>query len=51
MEFEGKEFFVPKNYDYYLTKTYGDYMQFPPEKDQKPKHLKNLKIFKKKESC
>ena len=31
MVFEDTEFKVPKNYDEYLKKAYGDYMQLPPE--------------------
>ena len=30
LEFEGYKFFVPQNYDYRLTFTYGDYMELPP---------------------
>ena len=29
---------IPKEYDAYLTKLYGDYMQFPPEEQRKPLH-------------
>ena len=29
--FEKRLFFIPKNYDEFLTKRYGDYMQIPPE--------------------
>lgn len=31
MEFEGKMYNVPKEYDYILTKIYGDYMKLPPK--------------------
>lgn len=34
MEFEGHEFFIPKDYDAILTQTYGDYMQFPPVEER-----------------
>lgn len=30
-EFEGRMFYIPKNYDEFLRKRYGDYMQIPPE--------------------
>lgn len=29
--FEDKSFFIPKNYDEFLTKRYGNYMELPPE--------------------
>ena len=28
-----KSFFIPKNYDEFLTKRYGNYMEFPPESE------------------
>lgn len=30
LEFEGKHYFVPGNFDIYLRTVYGDYMQLPP---------------------
>ena len=30
-EFEGRMFYIPKNYDEFLRQRYGDYMQLPPE--------------------
>ena len=30
-EFEGKKFFIPKDYDTFLRNRYGDYMKYPPE--------------------
>lgn len=30
VEFEGKMYYAPRNYDLYLTSLYGDYMQLPP---------------------
>tara|TARA_B100000767_G_C19657915_1_gene489710 strand:- start:237 stop:1061 length:825 start_codon:yes stop_codon:yes gene_type:complete len=44
--FEGREYVIPKNYDKYLTQLYGNYMSFPPLKEQKPSHklwLDNVK--------
>ena len=32
-KFEDKTFFIPRNYDEFLTKRYGDYMQIPPESE------------------
>lgn len=32
-QFEDKKFFIPKNYDEFLTKRYGNYMEFPPESE------------------
>ena len=32
-KFEDFEFPIPKNYDEFLRKRYGDYMQFPPESE------------------
>ncbi|MCD8287001.1 MAG: LicD family protein [Clostridia bacterium] len=36
--FEGREFFIPANYDSILTQVYGDYMQLPPESKQVSRH-------------
>lgn len=36
MMFHGKEFFVPLNYDEYLTRVYGDYMCKPPVEKRLP---------------
>ena len=32
-QFEGYQFFIPRNYDEFLTERYGDYMQIPPESE------------------
>lgn len=32
-DFEGYMFFIPRNYDEFLRKRYGNYMQFPPESE------------------
>lgn len=37
-EFEEHKFPIPKEYDYVLTKNYGDYMTPPPLEKQKPHH-------------
>lgn len=38
LPFEGLEMPVPVGYDTYLTMAFGDYMQLPPEEEQRPKH-------------
>ncbi len=34
-QFEDTKFFIPKNYDEFLRKRYGDYMELPPEAEIK----------------
>ena len=34
VEFEGKKFKIPKEYDFYLEKRYGDYMKIPSVEEQ-----------------
>lgn len=43
IEFEKKEFFIPKGYDAILKTIYGDYMQLPPVEKQVPHH--NMKVY------
>jgi len=38
VRFEGKEFYTFKNYDWWLTKVYGDYMALPPESQRFSEH-------------
>lgn len=33
-EFEGHSYFIPKDYDFVLRWTYGDYMKLPPENER-----------------
>ena len=44
LEFEGKKYNVPNDYDYSLTNIYGDYMKLPP-KDKRIAHMPNKIIF------
>ena len=37
--FEQSEFEIIEEYDKYLTKQFGDYMQLPPENDRVPQHM------------
>jgi lipopolysaccharide cholinephosphotransferase len=37
-EFEGHNFFIPKDYQLYLSDKYGDYMVLPPKENRKPTH-------------
>ena len=39
-EFEGHEFFVPRDYDAWLTRFFGNYMELPPE-EKRIKHHNN----------
>lgn len=41
LEFEGRQFYAPEQYEEYLTRLYGDYMQLPPQE----KRRANLEIF------
>lgn len=38
MDFEGHRMYVPKEYKKILRRRYGDYMKYPPKKEQKPSH-------------
>ncbi len=47
--FEGKQFNIPKDYDSYLTRLYGDYMKLPPEEKRASHHLvEEIKLLKNK---
>ena len=37
-EFEGEMFYIPEQWDKYLTHLYGDYMKLPNKEERKPKH-------------
>ena len=41
LEFEGRQYYAPREYTQYLTRLYGDYMQLPPPE----KRQANLEIF------
>ena len=38
VDFEGRKFYAMKDYDTYLRRIYGDYMQLPPEEQRIAKH-------------
>jgi len=42
IKFENSTFLSPMDHDYYLSETYGEYLQWPPLEDQIPKHTKVL---------
>lgn len=47
MTFEGKEYYVPDQIDYYLTRLYGDYMKCPSKKEQEQQmdFIKEVKLW------
>ena len=38
LEFEGRKYPVPNDYDTVLKRDYGNYMQLPPKEQQQPSH-------------
>jgi lipopolysaccharide cholinephosphotransferase len=42
LPFEGKEYYVPGNYDAYLKHHYGNYMELPPIEQRKAHSLKSI---------
>lgn len=45
VEFEDTKFYIPREYDTFLSGRYGDYMKLPPEEKQNPCHnLLEVKI-------
>lgn len=44
VEFEGRQFPVPGNYDDYLHRLYGDYMKLPERTEDFKKHFKSIII-------
>ena len=45
IEFEGHYFFVPSDCDAFLTETYNDYMELPPE-EKRTVHNLEIKVLK-----
>lgn len=43
-DFENISLPIPKNYDFYLTQLYGNYMELPPEHKRIPKHLGEIHL-------
>lgn len=43
LEFEGKEYKVPNNWDEYMRMSYGDYMKLPEPENRKPSHSMIMK--------
>lgn len=43
-KFEDAEFYIPRNFDKFLTDTYGDYMTLPPESERQGYHYDNIVI-------
>lgn len=39
VEFEGRKYMAIRDYDAYLTRHYGDYMQLPPKEKQVSHHV------------
>lgn len=37
-DFEGRKFCIPKGYDKWLTRFFGNYMKLPPEEKRQPNH-------------
>lgn len=48
LNFEGKQFYAPRNYDAVLKQLYGDYMKLPPENERvwHSKEIKKLKTLR-----
>lgn len=46
VDFEGVSFNIPKEYDAFLTKAYGDYRKLPPEKDRQTHQIMKLELGK-----
>ena len=46
VKFEGVNFEIPKEYDAFLTKMYGNYRQLPQEKDRKTHQILKLELGK-----
>lgn len=44
-KFEGLDVIIPKNYDEYLTRLYGNYMQFPPVEKRVTHHYTEIVDF------
>lgn len=45
LEFEGKLYSAPNDYDYILNRIYGDYMTLPPIEKRTSLHLPNIIVF------